>query len=101
MVVTENSVAYPIEDYVWCENCGMPHAADFTTMTLTEGTPYGGDSCEAIGPAMVNVDLPADWDREYHATYTESQCSGGGYDLWAKSPAIQPFHHPMYYLERS
>lgn len=101
MTATENSPAHPIEDFVWCENCGCPHAADFETMTLSEGEPYGGDTCEAIDPVEEDVALPKDWDRSYHATYTQDPDGGGGYDLWLKRPPLQSYHHPMYYLERS
>lgn len=108
MTITENSVTHPIEDFVWCENCGCPHPADFATMTLSEGWPHGdGGACESIEMIETNVILPPDWERTYHATYTEPGpdgkmlSSGGGYDLWLQHPPLQDFHHPMYYLERT
>ncbi len=97
MTVTENSVAHPIEDFVWCENCARPHPADFEAMTLTDGTPFGdGDGCVSIQPDRSGAHA-SEWDeRTHHATYAKP-----GYDLWLKSPPLQPFHHPMYYLEKS
>lgn len=109
MTITENSTAHPIADFVWCEKCEQPHAADFETMTLSDGTPFGDgtDACSAITPVETNVILPPEWDRTYHATYTEPgpdgkmTSSGGGYDLWLMHPPLQDFHQPMYFLRKT
>ncbi len=101
MTVTETSVAHPIDGYVWCDECDQPHEADFdgdTPVIHLHHNAMPEDECAMFRPVYRNVDLPADWENEYVATYS---ASGKKYDLWLRRQPLLPCHHPMYYLEKS
>lgn len=97
----EPTAAQPIEDYVWCTDCGEPHSLfDDGTLNLI-GVAAEDLPCQT--PKRVKT-LPEDWERTYEAFPAYSTMRGRtvplGYDLYEKSPKIDPaIHRPMYYLE--
>lgn len=86
--------AIPIEDFVWCDACGEPHALFEDTLHLT-GEDVQGMACQE--PDVVGAKTWED-ESKHLAFYGDK----GGYDLYLRCPPVNlDIHRPMFFVEAS